>query len=187
MIGTQRSKRSPLYGMVTAAALSLLLVGPALATDATTATVTGGSLAITNPAADDFTPMSVTGAVKVTFALVAGFSVSDLTGSGAGWHVTAQATQFDGANHDLAAGSLVMSAPTVAASGPPFGTTSPVPTVVVGPYTIDNGAVSISSAAKSTGMGKYDFSQSLLVLFLPDNVYADTYTSIVTFSAVTAP
>ena len=43
-----------LYGVVTAAVLSLLLVGPALASSDTTATVTSGALSITNPLAATF-------------------------------------------------------------------------------------------------------------------------------------
>ena len=74
---TQRRKSS-LFSMVTAAALSLLLVGPALAADGTSATVTGGELTITNPAAADFADRSITGAAQTTTAALATFSVSDL-------------------------------------------------------------------------------------------------------------
>lgn len=180
----QRKRRSSVFSMVGAAALSLLLVGPAIAADETTATVTGGTLTITNAVADDFVTMSVTGADQVTFAGLAAYTVSDLRGSGAGWHVTAQATQFDGGAHDLALGSLLMAAPTVSSPD----TTSPDPTVVTGNHVLDAvTAVSFSSAALDTGMGNYIYSASVLVLLLPADVYAGTYTSTLTVSVITAP
>lgn len=171
-------------------AASLLALGvfaamapAAFAADGTTATVTGGSLSITNPLAADFAGRSITGVAQTTTAALDAFSVSDLRGSGAGWHTTAQASTFTGVSHNLAAGSLSMSQPTVAANG----TTSPNPTIGTGPYTIDNGAVSFASAALDAGMGTYDFSATTLTLALPANVFADVYASTVTVSVLTAP
>ena len=116
---------------------------PAFADDGTSATVTAGALTITNPTAADFVGKDVTGVDQTTTAALNTFSVSDLTGSGAGWNVTAQASQFTGTSHNLAVGSLKLSAPTVAADG----TTSAVPSITGGPYTIDSGsAVKIASA-----------------------------------------
>jgi hypothetical protein len=157
----------------------------AFAADGTTATVTGGSLSITNPLAADFAGRSITGADQTTTAGLAVFSVSDLTGSGAGWNVTAQASNFNGVTHNLAAGSLSMSQPTVASPG----TTSPDPTITTGPYVIDSvdGAVSFASAALDEGMGTYNFSATTLTLALPADVYADAYASTVTIDVVTAP
>jgi hypothetical protein len=167
-----------------ALAVSALMVpAAAFASDGTTATVTGGALSITNPLAADFAGRSITGVDQTTTAALDAFSVTDARGSGAGWHVTAQASTFTGVNHNLAAGSLLMSEPTVAANG----TTSPDPTVATGPYTIDNGAVQIASAALAEGMGTYDFSATTLTLALPANVFADAYASTVTISAVSAP
>ena len=179
-----RSKR-PLYGMVTAAALSLLLVGPAMAQvgDGTTATVTGGSLSITNPLAADFEGRSITGVAQTTTAALDAFSASDLRGTGAGWHVIAQASQFTAGAKTLAGGSLTTPALTVAANG----TTSASPTMAAGPYVLDSGPLQIASAALNAGMGKYDFSASTLTLALPADVFAGAYASTVTVSVVTAP
>lgn len=159
------------------------LAGPAFGADGTVAAVTGGSLSITNPLAADFAGRSVTGVAQTTTAALDAFSVSDLTGSGAGWHVTAQASTFTGVGHNLAVGSLSLSQPTVASPD----TTSADPTVAAGPYVIDNGAVAIASAALNTGMGEYDFSATTMTLALPADVYADEYASTVTISVITAP
>ena len=159
------------------------LAGPAFGADGTTATVTGGSLSITSPLAADFAGRSITGAAQTTTAALDAFSVADLTGSGAGWNVTAQASTFTGLSHNLAVGSLSMSAPTVASPD----TASADPTVAAGPYVIDNGAVSIAAAALNAGMGEYDFSATTLSLALPADVFADVYASTVTISVVTAP
>jgi hypothetical protein len=162
-----------------------IMAPAAFASDGTQVVVSGGELSITNPAAANFTGVTLDGTDQDTTAALDAFSVTDARGSGAGWHVTAQATQFAnaGATRSLAAGSLEMSEPTVA----PNGTTSPDPTVVAGPYTIDNGAASIASAALNEGMGTYDFSATTLTLAVPAATYADTYLSTVTISAVTAP
>jgi WxL domain surface cell wall-binding len=177
-------------GFGLALAVSALMVPvAAFASDGTTATVTGGSLSITNPAAANFTGANITGVAQTTDAALDTFSVSDLTGTGAGWHVTAQASQFTGASvhatvtATLAVGSLLMSAPTVASPN----TTSPDPTVVTTDSTIDNGAFQIATAAADEGMGTYDFSATTLTLALPAFVYADTYASTVTISVITAP
>lgn len=179
------SNKARVLGLVGAAALSLTMAAPAFAADDTTATVTGGSLSISEPLVADFAGRSVTGVAQTTTAALDAFSVSDLRGSGAGWHVTAQATEFDGAigTNVLAAGSLSMGQPSVASPD----TTSADPTIAAGPYVIDNGAVPIASAALNAGMGEYDFAETILTLALPANVFADAYTSIVTISVVTAP
>jgi len=172
-----------------AAGLALATTTPSFAQDGTVATITGGSLTITLPAAADFAAKSITGVAQTTTAALAAFSASDLRGTGAGWHVTAQATQFDNGqllllNRKLAASSLSMSQPTVASPD----TTSADPTIATGPYTIDGASpVSIASAALNAGMGKYDFSATTLTLALPADVYANSYSSTVTVSVVTAP
>lgn len=181
-------RKSPLFGMVTAAALSLLLVGPAMAQDGTTATVTGGELTITTPLAADFVGRAITGVSQTTTAALATFSVSDLRGSGVGWGVTAQASNFNGTGgntHNLAAGSLSLSQPTVTANG----TTSTAPGIVGSvPYVIDSGsAVRVATAALGNGMGIYDFSATTMTLTLPADVFAGAYGSTVTVSAVAAP
>ena len=58
---------------------------------------------------------------------------------------------------------------------------------MTGPYTIDNGAVQIASAALNEGMGIHDFGATTLTLSLSAHVFADVYSSIVTISVTSAP
>jgi len=156
----------------------------AFASDGTSVVVTGGNLTITNPAAANFTGVTLNGTTQTTTAALDAFNVTDARGTGVGWHVTAQASQFSGGGHSLPVGSMDMSQPTVTSPN----TTSPDPTIEAGPYTIDvASAVQVASAAVNEGMGQYDFSATSLSLTLGPEVYATTYNSTVTISAVTGP
>ena len=164
----------------------------AFAADESSATVSAGSLTITNPAVGDFA-VTLDGTAKSANSTFDDFSVTDATGSGAGWSVTVGASQFaeyaDSAyvpdGKTLAVDSLSMAAPTVAANG----TSSPEPTLPNGPYTIDGATVEVASAATDQGMGTYDFTQAAtpLTLSVPANAYAKTYRSTVTVSVVSGP
>lgn len=155
----------------------------AFAADVTTATVTGGSLSITSPLAADFAARSITGVAQTTTAALDTFSVSDLRGSGAGWHVIAEASRFTSGANMLAVGSLTTPALTVLSPD----TESADPTMLAGPYVLDNGPLQIASAALQAGLGTYNFSASTLTLALPADVRAGAYASTVTISVVTAP
>jgi hypothetical protein len=152
----------------------------------------GAQLSITNPAVADFPGITLNGTAQTVSAQLATFTVDDSRGTGAGWNVTVQATQF--AEHNgtsyvtggktLPTSSLTMPAPTVTANG----TTSPAPTIQAGaPWAIDAGAVKIASAALDTGMGTYDFGAVTLSLTVPASAYANTYRSDVTVSVVSGP
>lgn len=187
------SNRNALVGVFTAAAvLSAALAPAALAQDATNVTVSGGSLALTaHPTAPDFTGVTLNGTAQTTNTTLDVFEVNDSRGTGDGWNVTVSATQFtehDGSiyvasGRTLPTASLSMAAPTVAADG----TTSPVPTMTAGPYTIDGASVKIASAAVDAGMGAYDFSTSALTLTVPSNAYAKGYRSDLTVTLATGP
>ena len=177
-----------------AAVLGVVLVPSGLAADATDVAVTGGALAITTPpTVANFPGVTLDGTAETVNAALDAFEVNDSRGSGAGWNVTVQATQF--AEHNgviytlggktLPTGSLSMPAPAVTQDG----TTSALPSVQAGaPWAVDAGsAVKIASAAVDAGMGKYDFTSTSLALTVPASAYAKTYRSDLTVSVVSGP
>jgi hypothetical protein len=187
-------RRILVSGIVVGALASALGPQAALAADPTDLPIVGGSLALTaEPTAPNFAQITLDGTAKTGQVALSVFEVNDARGTGAGWHVTAQASRF--AEHNgliyviggkqLPLNSLTMSAPTVAQDG----TTSPNPTISGGaPYTIDSGsAVTIASAAADQGMGKYDFSATTLTVSVPASAYARTYRSDLTVSVVSGP
>lgn len=183
------STRRRLLPIFCAAALTFTVSAPVFAAgDGTEAVLNGGALTVPNVSASDFTgdDLDLDGAAGSVQAIL-GFTVIDATGTGAGWRVTAQASQFTGSGGTpklLAPASLSMTAPTVEANG----TTSSEPAVATGPFVIDNGsAVQIAAAAVDDGMGRFDFSESTLTLSYPADVYADTYASVVTITAISGP
>lgn len=173
-------------------ALAMGIAVPSFGADPTDLPVVGGTLAITNPTAPNFASVTLDGTAKTAVVALSTFEVNDARGTGAGWNVTAQATRF--AEHDgtiyvvlgkqLPLSSLSQAQPTVAQDG----TTSPSPSIIAGPYTIDSGtAVKITSAAVDTGMGRYDFSATNLTVSIPSSTYARTYRSDLTVSVVSGP
>lgn len=167
-------------------AATAILGGTALA--ASTVVLSGGTLTLTTPAVGNFTGVTLNGSAQSTTASMGTFTVTDARGTGVGWNVTVQATQFTMAGHTLPMNSISMPAPTVAKIDNTSGDT---PSITTGPYLIDNAsAVKITSAAADgTGMGSYTFNAipSTLTLSIPANAYAGTYTSTVTVSVVTGP
>jgi hypothetical protein len=168
-------------------AATAVLGGTAYA--ATSVVLSAGTLTITTPSVANFGGLTLNGAAQTTTAALGTFTVTDARGSGIGWNVTVQATQFTAGSHTLAMNSISMPAPTVAKAD---ATSGNVPTIATGPYLIDNAtAVKISSAAvdatTGNGMGSYTYTPGNLTLSVPANAYAGTYTSTVTVSVVTGP
>jgi hypothetical protein len=179
----------------------------------TTATlgVQGGSLSITAPAVTtDFGNITLTTGSQVANASIGTLSVVDATGSGAGYKVMVQASQFTEVTpgggwaggtsaKTLPLSSLKLGVPSsVTAVG---GTTSPAPAVQIGAATvIDSGSqVKLLSAAVGNGMGSYDVAFAANALGLTVDVataqvdptnYSGVptpYASTITWSIVTGP
>ena len=165
-------------------AATTILGGTAFA--ATSVVLTGGTLNITAPSVGNFTGVTLNGTAQTTSATMGTFSVVDSRGTGVGWNVTVQATQFTATGHTLPMGSISMPAPTVAKTDATSGGT---PSINSGPYLIDSAsAIKIATAAADgTGMGSYQFTPSSLTLSVGANAYAGNYTSTVTVSVVTGP
>jgi hypothetical protein len=180
----KRTRRVALLAGVFFAATAIL-GGTALA--ASTVTIKPGNLTISTPTVGNFADVTMDGTAQTTNANMGTFDVIDARGTGVGWNVTAQATQFTTGGATpilLALGSVVMANPTVAKNNPSSGA---VPTITAGTLTIDGPAVKIASAAVGNGMGSFRFTPSTLTLSVPASAYAGTYTSTVTVSVVTGP
>jgi hypothetical protein len=176
------------------AALAALAVPAQAATDTTSIALTGGSLSFTQqPLADDFAATPLTGSPQLVTTNMNDWKVNDARGTGAGWNVTFQASQFsDGSGHTLPAGSLKVLAPTVA---PVNVLNLAVPPLIQGAtFTLDSGsAVPVVSALANTGQGEWTFHHlnaavaKDLQLTVPANAYAGTYTSNLTFTLGATP
>ena len=182
------------------AALVGIVAGPASAADDTNILVTGGSQAMTTFTAGDFAGVTLDGTTKTTAATVDTFSVTDATGAGAGWKLSAQGTQFAEWDSTLnaGAGGYVVSGRMLALNSLDLGiltatgngTTSAAPTMTAAAG-IDNeiGAVKFASAAVDQGMGKYDIGggTGALSLSIPASAYATTYRSDLTVTLASTP
>jgi hypothetical protein len=191
-----------LTSLAAASALLLLTAVPSFAAGGnSTATLSGGALSITGAAPGDFSGTSTAG-TQTLYSTLGHYNATDGTGSGAGWHLTMQATQFTTVStpvRTLPAGSLFMAAPAVACgTGNPCGTTTSKPVIgITGQANAldTTSAVTVSSNAVDTGMGSYDFTPadftghtgSQLQLVIPAAAYSGSYTSTLTVSIITAP
>jgi len=178
---------------VLAAALSAsgLLVAtslPAVAVTAT-ATLTGGTLGFVSAPANTGFNISLTGKDLVATATQT-FDVSDATGSGAGWNITATSTTFTAGTHSLSPTSVTVQAvPSVACDSGASCTAAT--TAVSYPYTLPAGttaptASKVVSATANTGLGN----QTLTLTFslaIPANVFAGNYSSTWTYTLVSGP
>lgn len=148
-----------------------------------------GPLGITAASANQFRPRSGTGDGVTLTSTVSGFTVTDATGTGAGWHVmmsaSAWSTDPDGAVVPMPPGSLGMEAPNVVAEG----TSSAPPLVSPGPYGFEPGArpLVIATAPPEAGMGTYDFSAAPLTLQAPLGTADRTYGASVSVVVAAGP
>lgn len=173
-------------------------------------TTAGTGLTVTGAAPGTLAAVTLNGQVQTQFTTLGSYTALDSTGTGSGWNVTFQATQFtctagSGANkcpaggNSLPVGSLTMAPPTVACdAASSCGGQAATPTVSIAANTgIDVAtAVKVASAATNTGMGTYDFTPGNvdataghnLKLVIPSWVYAGaTYNSTLTVSIGTGP
>ncbi len=191
----RKTRVGTIIGVVGVFLIYVMMTGAAYANmGPTNITINGGSLNLSAVTLSDFAPVTLSGSATTAMTTMNPFTVTDASGTGAGWNVTVQATQFKeyvggtyvSGGKTLALSSLSMAAPTVAANG----TSSAAPAMTSGPYVIDSGsAVKIASAAVGNGMGAYDFTPGAngLTLSIPANAYATSYRSEITVSAISGP
>ncbi len=170
------------------------LFSTAAVASATTATanLTAGSLGFVS-APPNVTFTDTLNGTNQTATSPQALDVSDATGSGNGWNMTATSTTFTSGGHTLAVGATTIGAtPGVACDA---GATCQLATVlgskVSYPYTLPAAAVAPTAtemfdANTNTGMGNQTVTPTWS-LAIPANTYAGSYTSTWTLSLVSAP
>lgn len=197
-------KRSVVAALVAASLFALPLTGAYASGGSSTVTLASGSLSMSGAAPGNFSA-TLNGSDQAVPATLGTYSATDSRGTGAGWHVTFQATTFACTSTDVGcpaagdtfpASSLIMPPPTVAcASGTSCTGKAAPPTISITTNTaLDSGsAVTVASAALNKGMGTYNFTPgtitggSNLQLTVPSTSYATTYHSTLTVSVVSGP
>jgi putative surface cell wall-binding protein len=168
------------------------LLATALPADATsaTATISAGTLAFqSSPSTAGFSATLTGLDQSVTSGQT--FDVSDATGSGAGWNVTATSTTFTApGSHTLPTSAVTIgSAPGVACDA---GSTCTVAgNSVAYPYTLAAEttaptATKLYNATANSGLGRQTVTATM-ALAIPANTYAGNYTSTWTYSLVSGP
>ncbi|PES74377.1 WxL domain-containing protein [Bacillus thuringiensis] len=157
--------------------------------------ITGGEHNIAVTPISNFNAVTLSGETQVTHANPGVLTVTDATGSGNGWRINVKADQFKisgdaKTSRTLPKGSLVLNSGGAAITKV-GGTSSPNPEFI----DADN-QVTILSAKKDEGMGKYNVSfndKSLALTLNPHSTYvenkagATSYESKLTYSIVTGP
>ena len=173
--------------IVTTRALLLAGVGSAAGGNiTTTGGVVGGALTLSNAASANLNT-TLTGLDLIVSGDLGQSTVSDATGSGAGWNLTVTATTFkNAANKTLATDALTITGVTVVKNA------GKNPTNSIGyPVTVPMGAnaptaVKFYSSAANSGMGKFTITPNVS-LDVPADTYAGSYSSTITISIVSGP
>ena len=110
-------------------------------------------------------------------------AVVDARGSGAGWNLQINATDFsDGSGHTLAAGTVTAASSACHAGNSCTNASSNI----TPPLTISASAQKFFNAALNSGLGKVDVTPTVTVS-IPGDAYQGNYTSTVTLAATTGP
>jgi hypothetical protein len=180
----------------------LALAGSALLPSTSQAAVTtasvmlhGGGLSFVNgtPASTLSFPATTLNGTNQTITASLPFDISDGTGSGAGWNVSATSTQFTSGSHTLPANSTtIQAAPSLVCDLLPIFCTL-ASTLVGYPYTLPAAAVApaatpIFDAVANTGLGGQTFNTTWTLAIPADAAATGTpYTSTWTFSLASGP
>lgn len=173
----------------------------------TSAALTGGSVTVAGGVPSTFSA-PLTGANQLAYTGLANYTVSDATGTGLGWNVTFQASQFTctvGTDSGCQTGmttlpwnSLSIAPPSAACAtgstctGAPSTSISADTAVDTGTGATAGAAVKVLSAAAGAGMGSYTVTPGTigtgqLQLAIPGNALATTYHSTLTITVNTGP
>jgi hypothetical protein len=172
------------------AVLAVLATPAGAATSTVSGTVSAGTLSLTTSATPTFS-LTLDGTDQ-TASYTVPATVTDATGSGAGWNLTITSTQFTtggGTPQTLAATASQI---TSVSNGCVGGSTCTNPTnALTYPITVPAAAtaptaVKYFNAAATTGRGKFTNTPTIGVT-VPANAAAGSYTSTLTLAAVSGP
>ena len=162
-----------------------VLAAPASAANSTvTGTVTAGTLSIATSATPTF-GVTLNGIDQVATYTVP-TTVTDATGTDAGWNLTVSSTQFTTGSFTLATDASNVTGVANSCVG---GSTCTDPTNAVSyPLNIPAAAPAVKyfSATAATGAGKFTKMPTVTVA-VPANTHAGTYASTLTLAAVSGP
>jgi hypothetical protein len=154
-----------------------------LINDTVTAAQCAGSLSNTAPPITAFTAQ-LTGRDQTVRTTVGAWSVTDATGSNAGYSVTVTASvpTVNGSSAAAGTGGSLTLTPTTAGGNSP--STAPVPAP---PQTLSPTASTIENAPAGTGQGQWNFpadagSEESLAVLIPGDASAGSYSSTLTFT-----
>lgn len=175
----------------TVAALSCAVAAPPAGATSASANLTAGSLAFVAPPGAVTFSAAVTGA-DLSVTTTQPFDISDATGSGTGWNLTATSTTFATSPtvHTLST-SAVTSTSTPTNTCDTSVTCTLATNTITYPYTLPAAATAptatkLYNSAANTGMGNQTVTPTWK-LAIPGNAYAGSYTSTWTLSLVSAP
>jgi hypothetical protein len=188
--------RRPIAIIAAVALTALAATGPADAnTTAASEQINAGSLEFINstPANIAFPAATLDGTDQTVTEMQA-FDVSDATGTGAGWNITATSTTFTAGSHTLpSTATTIQSAPTLACDS--GSTCVPADNTVSYPYSLPAGttaptATTMVEATTGTGMGNETITPTWS-LTVPATAWAGgsgtPYQSTWTFTLVAGP
>lgn len=172
-----------------ACALALIVVATASAANVTaTVGVTAGTLSMSTSATPSGS-VTLNGTDQNTSFGIP-LSVTDATGSGAGWNVTITSTQFSAGGGKTLSTSASTITGVVSACNASVTCTNPTNAITY-PLAVPAGAgpptaVKLFNAAAATGMGGFTVTPTMQVA-VPANTLAGSYTSTVTVAIVSGP
>lgn len=130
-------------------------------------------------------PVQLDGSLKSLRIPLNSIEVTDASGTGAGWRVTASATNLSNGSKSLPSGSIIM--PSVDYVVPKDVTSSDDVSIVPNDKVIDKQPVTIVSSDLGKGMGTYEIIMSPLKINIPASAYKGSYKSTITYNLVTGP
>ncbi len=178
-------------GGALAASAVLLAGGPTAGAATSTAAIAAGALGFVS-APPNVTFTDKLNGVNQTATTTQAINVSDATGSGLGWNLTATSTTFTSAAHTLStAATTVTAAPKVACDAGVTCVKATKTALVTYPYTLPAAAVApaatrLFNSAANKGMGDQTITPTWR-LAVPADAYVGAYTSTWTLSLVSGP